>query len=97
MATGTDESHAARKPKRRRRLVIDEMKVIGSDLMKRHLSHTDDITHAMDLAPPTKRMMFWKVAGSVEVMMRMPGRVTNHSQLLKVCLPRLYFLSAVHL
>jgi cohesin complex subunit SCC1 len=66
-------NESTRKTRRRRKLIVDEVKVVASELMKRHLLHTDDITRAMELAPPTKRLMQWKERSCVERLLELPG------------------------
>jgi len=60
--------------KRKRRLVVDEVKAIAGEEMKAKLSHTADIVTTLDLAPPTKRLMQWKETGAVEKLFALPGR-----------------------
>ncbi|VEL31464.1 unnamed protein product [Protopolystoma xenopodis] len=60
--------------KRKRRLVIDEQKSIPSEVMKIQMQDTSDITTQLDLAPPTKKLMFWKETGSVDKLFSLPGK-----------------------
>ena len=48
------------KAKRKRKLIIDEVKNISGEEMKAQLANTSDIITTLDLAPPTKRLMNWK-------------------------------------
>jgi cohesin complex subunit SCC1 len=41
--------------KRKRKLIVDEVKAISGEEMKAQLSDTSDIVTTLDLAPPTKR------------------------------------------
>lgn len=43
------------KAKRKRKLIVDEVKNISGEEMKNQLSDTTDIVTTLDLAPPTKR------------------------------------------
>ncbi|XP_013777469.1 double-strand-break repair protein rad21 homolog [Limulus polyphemus] len=62
------------KGKRKRKLVVDEVKNISGEEMKSQLSDTTDIVTTLDLAPPTKRLMHWKETGGVEKLFALPGR-----------------------
>ena len=61
--------------KRKRKLIVDEVKAISGEEMKAQLSDTNDIITTLDLAPPTKRLMHWKETGGVEKLFVLPGRV----------------------
>ncbi|XP_037037631.1 double-strand-break repair protein rad21 homolog [Bradysia coprophila] len=54
------------KAKRKRKLIVDEVKNISGEEMKSQLANTSDIITTLDLAPPTKRLMYWKDTGGVE-------------------------------
>lgn len=43
------------KTKRKRKLIVDEVKNISGEEMKAQLANTSDIVTTLDLAPPTKR------------------------------------------
>ena len=60
--------------RKKRRLVIDELKSIASETMKLQLSDTSEIVSTLDLAPPTKKLMHWKETGGVEKLFAFPGR-----------------------
>lgn len=60
--------------KRKRKLIVDEVKNISGEEMKAQLSDTSDIVTTLDLAPPTKRLMHWKETGGVEKLFALPGR-----------------------
>ncbi|XP_014262655.1 double-strand-break repair protein rad21-like protein 1 isoform X2 [Cimex lectularius] len=62
------------KTKRKRKLIVDEVKNISGEEMKSQLSDTSDIVTTLDLAPPTKRLMHWKETGGVEKLFALPGR-----------------------
>eukprot|EP00095_Tigriopus_kingsejongensis_P008889 maker-scaffold566_size135349-snap-gene-0.33 protein:Tk08889 transcript:maker-scaffold566_size135349-snap-gene-0.33-mRNA-1 annotation:"hypothetical protein SINV_03308" len=69
--------------KRKRKLVVDEVKAIAGEEMKAQLSDTGDIVTTLDLAPPTKRLMHWKETGGVEKLFALPGRPLNSKELFK--------------
>ena len=60
--------------KRKRKLIVDEVKAIAGEEMKAQLSDTQDIVATLDLAPPTKRLMHWKETGGVEKLFALPGK-----------------------
>ncbi|XP_011499866.1 PREDICTED: double-strand-break repair protein rad21-like protein 1 isoform X2 [Ceratosolen solmsi marchali] len=62
------------KAKRKRKLIVDEVKNISGEEMKAQLSDTSDIVTTLDLAPPTKRLMHWKETGGVEKLFALPAR-----------------------
>ena len=61
--------------KRKRKLIVDEVKAISGKEMKGQLSDTGDTVTTFDLAPPTKRLMHWKETGGVEKLFALPGRL----------------------
>ena len=60
--------------KRKRKLIVDEVKAISGEEMKAQLSDSSDIVTTLDIAPPTKRLMHWKETGGVEELFNLPGR-----------------------
>ncbi|CAF4094350.1 unnamed protein product, partial [Rotaria magnacalcarata] len=65
--SATAQTPAARQAiKRKRKLVIDEVKEIDSGSMKTQLSDTTDIVGVLELAPPTRRLMHLKETGGIE-------------------------------
>ncbi|XP_029713553.2 double-strand-break repair protein rad21 homolog isoform X2 [Aedes albopictus] len=62
------------KSKRKRKLIVDEVKNISGEEMKSQLANTTDIVTTLDLAPPTKRLMYWKETGGVEKLFALPAR-----------------------
>ena len=72
------------KAKRKRKLIVDEVKNISGEEMKSQLSDTSDIVTTLDLAPPTKRLMHWKETGGVEKLFALPGRPIPARILFKV-------------
>lgn len=72
------------KTKRKRKLIVDEVKNISGEEMKAQLSDTSDIVITLDLAPPTKRLMHWKESGGVEKLFALPGRTIPARALFKM-------------
>ncbi|KAK7084536.1 Double-strand-break repair protein rad21 [Halocaridina rubra] len=70
--------------KRKRKLIVDEVKNISGEEMKAQLSDTTDIVTTLDLAPPTKRLMHWKETGGVEKLFALPGRPIYARPLAKI-------------
>merc|ERR1719458_1428013 len=69
--------------KRKRKIIVDEVKAISGEEMKGQLSDTGDIVTTLDLAPPTKRLMHWKETGGVEKLFALPGRTLNSQFIFK--------------
>ena len=57
-----------RKKKRRKKLgiIIDEIKTLSGEEMKSQLSDTSDIIAELDLAPPSKKLMYLKRTANIE-------------------------------
>jgi cohesin complex subunit SCC1 len=72
------------KPKRKRKLIIDEVKNISGEEMKAQLANTADIITSLDLAPPTKKLMNWKETGGVEKLFALPSRLLPARALSKI-------------
>lgn len=72
------------KTKRKRKLIVDEVKNISGEEMKSQLANTSDIITTLDLAPPTKRLMYWKETGGVEKLFALPSRDIPARDLFKV-------------
>lgn len=72
------------KTKRKRKLIVDEVKNISGEEMKSQLANTSDIITTLDLAPPTKRLMYWKETGGVEKLFALPSRDIPARDLSKV-------------
>ena len=70
--------------KRRRKLLIDEVKEIDSNTMKNQLSDTSGIVSQLELAPPTRRLMHLKETSSVEKMFSSTSRPLHSKSLHKV-------------
>ena len=76
--------HGWPRTKRKRKLIVDEVKNISGEEMKAQLSDTTDIINTLDLAPPTKRLMHWKETGGVEKLFALPSRVISARMLGKM-------------
>lgn len=74
-----------KRPKRRRKLMVDEQKGIDSQSMKEQLIQTNDIVTTLDLAPPTLKLMLWKESGTVDKLFSLSGRNIPNKALQKVC------------
>lgn len=72
------------KAKRKRKLIIDEVKNISGEEMKSQLANTTDIITSLDLAPPTKKLMNWKETGGVEKLFALPSRLLPARSLSKI-------------
>lgn len=70
--------------KRRRKLVIDEVKEIDSASMKNQLSDTSNILGGLELAPPTIRLMQLKETSGVDKMFSLTSRPLHNKTLLKL-------------
>jgi len=71
--------------KKKRKLVIDEQKLIPSDTMRAQLRRAADLVIPLELAPPTKRLMEWKDVGGVDKLLNMPGKHIGLTRLRQVC------------
>jgi len=77
------------KRKRKRKLVVDDIKAITGEGMKVQLSDSSDIITTLDIAPPTKRLMHWKETGGVDELFNLPARTLGSKDLVvhyKKCL-----------
>lgn len=72
------------KSKRKRKLIVDEVKNISGEEMKAQLCDTSDIVTTLDLAPPTKRLMRWKESGGVEKLFSLPAKLIPAGVLYRV-------------
>ena len=73
-----------RRVRRKRKLIIDEQKSITSEQMKIQMSDTSAIVMPLDLAPPTKKLMYWKETGGVDKLCGMTARRMYAAPLIKV-------------
>lgn len=65
------------RPKRKKKLVVDDVKEINSASMKAQLSDTSDILGSLELAPPTRKLMQLKERGSVDRLFKTLNRTFN--------------------
>ena len=70
--TSTTTLNNTVKTKRRRKLLIDQVRNISGEEMRHQLSDTSDIVMILDMAPPSKRMMHWRATGILEKMFSLP-------------------------
>uniref|UniRef100_A0A8R1XTF6 Rad21/Rec8-like protein N-terminal domain-containing protein n=1 Tax=Onchocerca volvulus TaxID=6282 RepID=A0A8R1XTF6_ONCVO len=61
------------RPKRRRRLIVDEQKNISGDEMKGNMADYRDTLQLLDLAPPTRKLMRLKETGTADKLFAIPG------------------------
>ncbi|CAG9540454.1 unnamed protein product [Cercopithifilaria johnstoni] len=61
------------RPKRRRRLIVDEQKNISGDEMKGNMAEYRDTLQPLDLAPPTRKLMRLKETGTADKLFAIPG------------------------
>uniref|UniRef100_A0A8C7FVW1 RAD21 cohesin complex component b n=1 Tax=Oncorhynchus kisutch TaxID=8019 RepID=A0A8C7FVW1_ONCKI len=62
------------KAKRKRKLIVDNLKELDSKTIRAQLSDYSDIVTTLDLAPPTKKLMMWKETGGVEKLFSLPAQ-----------------------
>lgn len=72
------------KSKRKRKLIVDEVLHLSGEEIKNQLANTSDIVTTLDIAPPTKRLMFWKETGGVEKLFALPSRDFTSKHLSKL-------------
>ncbi|XP_062396112.1 double-strand-break repair protein rad21-like protein 1 [Sardina pilchardus] len=59
-----------KKGKKKRRLMVDARKELTNEEMRHMLQESNDLTAALDLAPPTRQLMEWKSSGGAEWLFR---------------------------
>ena len=64
----------ARPIKRKRKLIIDDQKVIPSDQMRQQLQDPSDIIRKPEMAPMNDAMMLMKENSSIDKLWNMPGQ-----------------------
>ncbi|XP_035649375.1 double-strand-break repair protein rad21 homolog A-like [Oncorhynchus keta] len=72
------------KAKRKRKLIVDNLKELDSKTIRAQLSDYSDIVTTLDLAPPTKKLMMWKETGGVDKLFSLPAQPLWNSRLLKM-------------
>ncbi|KAG8184084.1 hypothetical protein JTE90_025394 [Oedothorax gibbosus] len=70
----TDFTLNSSRKRRKRKLIIDEVKMMDKEKMKRNYYDNSDIVVPLDLAPPLKRLMVLKEIGQSEKIFRLPGQ-----------------------
>jgi cohesin complex subunit SCC1 len=83
-ATGTTGVEKQKRAKRIRKLIIDDVKEIDSATMKSQLSDTTGILGSLELAPPTRQLMYMKENGVVDKLFSMTSRPMSSKLLQKV-------------
>lgn len=62
-----------KRSRRKRKLVVDDPKILATEVIKSQLADTTDIVTPATLAPPTKRRMKLKITSTVEKLFALPG------------------------
>ena len=62
-----------KRSRRKRKLVVDDEKILATEAIKSQLADTSDIVKPAALAPPTKCRMKLKVTSTVEKLFSLPG------------------------
>lgn len=62
-----------KRSRRKRKLIVDEDKILSTDSIKAQLSDTADIVKHATLAPPSKRRMKLKTISTIEQLFSLPG------------------------
>ena len=71
-------------PRRKKKLVIDDVKEIDSVTMKAQLNDTSAIISTLELAPPTRKLMQLKESGSIDRLLMSTSRPLNCLRLQKL-------------
>ncbi|XP_075702031.1 double-strand-break repair protein rad21-like protein 1 isoform X2 [Rhinoderma darwinii] len=84
-----------KRSRRKRKLMVDDLKEIPSSRMHEQLKDTSDTIRTLDIAPPTQYLMEWKQIGGVQWLLSHPSQSIINSDLLllftqiqKVDIPR---------
>ena len=62
-----------KKSRRKRKLIVDDEKILATEVIKAQLADASDIVKPATLAPPTKRRMKVKMSSVVEKLFSQPG------------------------
>lgn len=62
-----------KRSRRKRKLIVDDEKILATEAIKSQLSDTTDIVKPATLAPPTKCRMKLKISSTVEKLFALPG------------------------
>uniref|UniRef100_A0A2K5NNJ3 Rad21/Rec8-like protein N-terminal domain-containing protein n=1 Tax=Cercocebus atys TaxID=9531 RepID=A0A2K5NNJ3_CERAT len=72
------------KAERKRKLIVDSAKDLDNKTIRAQLSDYSDTVTALDVAPPTKKLMMWKETGGVEKLFYLPAQPLWNNTLLKL-------------
>ncbi|XP_078507833.1 double-strand-break repair protein rad21-like protein 1 isoform X1 [Lissotriton helveticus] len=70
-----------KKNKKKRKLLVDTVKELSSNTMKKQLTDFLDTITNVDIAPPTRKLMSWKEIGGVESLLSRPSQSLIHAKL----------------
>ncbi|XP_057559683.1 double-strand-break repair protein rad21-like protein 1 isoform X3 [Hippopotamus amphibius kiboko] len=77
-----DTSDFAEKRKgKKRKLLIDPVKEISSKIMHRQITFFMDTLVVLELAPPTQRLMMWKLRGGADTLLSTAALDLTHAEL----------------
>jgi cohesin complex subunit SCC1 len=77
----------APRTRKRRKLLVDEIKNISGDEMKANMATYGDILQQPDLAPPTKKLMHLREHGVTEKLFSQPGcQALTNPDIIRVCI-----------
>ncbi|XP_043944958.1 double-strand-break repair protein rad21-like protein 1 [Protopterus annectens] len=74
-------SFEKKRPKRRRKLIVDEVKELSSSNIREQINNSMDLVAPVDIAPPTKKLMKWKESGGVDYLLSNPGQCLGNPKL----------------
>lgn len=66
-----------KRTRKKKKLIVDEVKEIDSTTMKNQLSDTNAILGSLELAPPTRKLMLLKESGGIDKLFLAPSRPLN--------------------
>lgn len=73
--------------KRKRKLLVDQAKDLSNNFIRKQLSDFSDLVAALDMAPPTVQLMYWKESGSVNKLFSQPCSAVLGPQINQVSAP----------
>ncbi|KAM8946731.1 double-strand-break repair protein rad21-like protein 1 [Pelodytes ibericus] len=73
-----------KKTKRKRNLIVDQVKEVASSFMRQQLMDFTDTVTSVDIAPPTHKLMDWKMMGGVEWLLSHPCQPMISKSLLQI-------------
>ncbi|CAG6021783.1 unnamed protein product [Menidia menidia] len=77
----TPNSVGKRMERRKRKLVVDQMKDLSYDFIREQLSDYSDLVSPLDMAPPTAELMQWKEVGGAEKLLSQPCSTVVNPQI----------------